>query len=171
MNYKKLKEFNPTVYNTLVNTYGQRIELVEHPTKGDDYPIIAICHELELAEATEFFDTDDMLASHKEYEPIFKNGKLIYGADWQCTDPDNKQYGLQLREGVYLFKEKNHFHEINDEGEWIEIEINLAGYSDESREEIASTYYGSLNELKEQNGDSWEWILAECIFEQESGLY
>jgi hypothetical protein len=171
MNYKKLKELNPTVYDTLVNTYGQRIELVEHPTKGDEYPVIAICHELELAEATDFFDTDDMLASHKEYEPIFKNDKLIYGADWTLTDPDNDQYGLELREGVYLFKEKNHFHEINDEGEWIEIQVNLKDYSEEKREEIASMYYGSLDELKSHYGDNWEWILAECIFEQESGLY
>ncbi len=58
-----------------------------------------------------------------------------------------------------------------DKGEFIEIYVNLDNYTLGEIEEVADTYYGSLDELKEECGDAWEWILAECIFEQESGLY
>lgn len=90
---------------------------------------------------------------------------------WVCTDPDNNQYGRKLHDGHYEFKEKNHFHDINDEGEWITIDILLPMYTEEQIEKHISAYYDSLNHLKEQCGDDWEWIVAECIFEQESGLY
>lgn len=79
MNYEKLTKENPTVYTTMVNSIGQEIELVEHPFKGDESPIIAVCHELKLASYTDFFDTDDMLADHKEYEPLFIDGKFQHG--------------------------------------------------------------------------------------------
>lgn len=91
--------------------------------------------------------------------------------EWQCTDPDNEQYGRQIRTDVYEFKEKNRGLIDYEEDEFIQILIDLDDYSSDYAEEIAETYYGSLDELKEQCGDSWEWVLAECIFEQESGLY
>jgi hypothetical protein len=91
--------------------------------------------------------------------------------NWICTDPDNKQYGRKIAEGIYEFKERNPFHEFNDEGEEIEITINLSHYSEEEIENHISAYYSSLNELKEIYGEDSEWIIAECIFEQESGLY
>jgi hypothetical protein len=34
-----------------------------------------------------------------------------------------------------------------------------------------SGYYNSLEELKSIYGDDSNWVIAECIFEQESGLY
>jgi len=79
LNYKKLMEHNPTVYDTITNSLGQEIDLAEHPLKGDLAPVICICHELELADYSTFFDTDDMLAEHKEYEPNFQDGKLFIG--------------------------------------------------------------------------------------------
>lgn len=79
LNYSKLIENNPTVYDTMINSLGQTIELVEHPFKGEDAPIIAVCHELQLACYTDFYDTDDMLADHKEYEPVFIDGVLYHG--------------------------------------------------------------------------------------------
>jgi hypothetical protein len=79
LNYEKLMEAEPTVLGTMVNSLGQKIEFVEHPYKGDEYPVIAVCKELELASDTDFFDLDDMLADHKEYEPTFQNGKLYIG--------------------------------------------------------------------------------------------
>ena len=91
--------------------------------------------------------------------------------EWQCTDPDNEQYGRQVSTNVYEFKEKNKGLIDYEEDEFIQILIDLDDYSSNDAEDIAETYYGSLDELKEQCGDSWEWILAECIFEQESGLY
>ena len=78
--YTKLVENNPTIYATIVNDKGQEIELVEHPFKGDEYPVICICHELKLASASDFFDCYDMLQLHKEYQPYFTNsGSLEYG--------------------------------------------------------------------------------------------
>ena len=91
--------------------------------------------------------------------------------EWQCTDPDNEQYGRQISTNVYEFKEKNRGLTDYEEHEFIQILIDLDDYSSDYAEDIAETYYGSLDELKEQCGDAWEWILAECIFEQESGLY
>ena len=80
MNYQKLISLNPTVYGTMINSQKQEITFVEHPTRGDEYPVIAVCHELKLAAATDFFELDDMTAEHGEYEPWFdKDGELVIG--------------------------------------------------------------------------------------------
>ena len=91
--------------------------------------------------------------------------------DWVCTDLDNEQYGRQLSETRFEFKEKNRGLLDYDEDEIIEFGVDLSDYSEKEIDDVARTYYGSLDELKEQCGDSWQWILAECIFEQENGLY
>jgi hypothetical protein len=70
MNYSKLIQLNPTTYGV--------IEFVEHPLKGDEAPVICVCHDLNLAMESEFWDLEDMMASHKEYEPYFENGHLLY---------------------------------------------------------------------------------------------
>lgn len=79
LNYDKLMSYNPTVYDTFVNSLGQTIEFVEHPLKGDETYVICVCHELKLAEYSTFMETDDMMQEHKEYEPTFVNGKLLIG--------------------------------------------------------------------------------------------
>lgn len=114
--------------------------------------------------------------------------------EWKCTDPDNLQYG-RLNRGTPEFKEfdRNTFHELaakmkantdlkkheafvnefllKHETYWIQKTIPHGFYKDEFIEEVASTYYKDLTDLKETCGDNWEFILAECIFEQVSGLY
>jgi hypothetical protein len=79
INYKKLIANTPTKYGEMVNSIGQKIEFVEHPTRGDEHPVIAVCHELELAASTDFYELDDMTADHKEYEPSFQNNKFFIG--------------------------------------------------------------------------------------------
>ena len=80
MNYSKLIDLNPTSFGVITNSKGQQIEFVEHPRLGDEFPIICVCHELKLAESSDFFDLDDMTADHKEYEPWFnENNKLEFG--------------------------------------------------------------------------------------------
>jgi hypothetical protein len=80
MNYQKLMPFNPTSYGKIVNSKNQEIEFYEHPIYGDEYPIIAVCHALGKAEVTDFFEIDDMVEPHKEYEPWFdESGELNYG--------------------------------------------------------------------------------------------
>jgi hypothetical protein len=76
INYEKLMSHNPTVYGEMTNSKGQQIVFVEHPILGDETEVIAVCHELKLADYTTFFELDDMMADHGEYEPVFINGKL-----------------------------------------------------------------------------------------------
>ena len=78
MNYEKLVEYSPTEYGRLTNRLGQEIIFVEHPFKGDEHPVIAVCHTLEIAKTTEFFDVNDMMAV-EDYEPFFIGGELQYG--------------------------------------------------------------------------------------------
>ena len=63
----------------MVNSFGQTIEFFEHPLKGDEAEVLCVCHELELADYSGFFDTEDMEAEHGEYEPSFDNGILVIG--------------------------------------------------------------------------------------------
>lgn len=79
MNYEKLMSRKPTSYGTMINTQGQTIEFFEHPLFGDEFPVIIVCHELGLADHTDFMDIDDMIEDHKEYEPSFIDGKLYIG--------------------------------------------------------------------------------------------
>jgi hypothetical protein len=79
LNFDKLMSFNPTEYGKMTNSIGQEITFVEHPTKGDESPVICVCKELKLADYSTFYELDDMLADHKEYEPTFVNGKLLIG--------------------------------------------------------------------------------------------
>lgn len=110
--------------------------------------------------------------------------------DWVCTDPDNQQYGRKLYTGAYEFKEWDHNTHVlanvdigsdkdlkwkkenfDNDDFWIRETILLMDYTDAQIEEYISGYYDSLEHLEETCGESWEWIVAECIFEVESGLY
>ncbi len=85
MDYAKLMSRNPTNLGTHTNRWGQVIEFYEHPINGDCDPIICVCHNLQLAEYSTFFETDDMIADHKEYEPNFRDGVLWIG-DMKAKD-------------------------------------------------------------------------------------
>lgn len=79
LNYKKLMDLNPTIYDAMVNSLGQEIVFVEHPTKGDEAEVICVCHELELASYSTFFDLDDMMNPSGDYEPSFQDGEFCIG--------------------------------------------------------------------------------------------
>ena len=79
LSYQKLMSWKPTEYGRMVNSYGQEIVFVEHPIHGDEHPVICVCHALELASASTFYELDDMMADHKEYEPNFYDGKFYIG--------------------------------------------------------------------------------------------
>jgi hypothetical protein len=79
MNYQKLMAHKPFSYGKMINDKGQEIEFVEHPIYGDESDVICVCHELELAGYSGFFETDDMTAEHGEYQPHFENGELRIG--------------------------------------------------------------------------------------------
>lgn len=119
--------------------------------------------------------------------------------EWKCTDPDNFQY-MRLNRGTPEFREfkrdecpelfetmkkapqhkvdnfiKEQFEELEKENHynflWYQSKITLSMYKENYINEVASTYYKDLNDLKKIYGKDWEIILAECIFEQETGLY
>jgi len=79
---------------------------------------------------------------------------------WTCTDEDNQQYGRQLSERIFEFKERG----------YTDI-IKLDDYNLKEINNIISSYYLSIEELKKEYKENSDWIIAECIFEQESGLY
>jgi len=72
LNYTKLMGHNPTVYDTVINREGQEMQLVEHPTKGDEYPVIIVYHEKKVAYCSDFWDTDDLMGG-EDYEPVYKD--------------------------------------------------------------------------------------------------
>ena len=72
---------------------------------------------------------------------------------WICTDGDNQQYGRKLTETIYEFKEGN-----------VTSVIDLDDYTSEQMKEYYEPYGFP-------DGSLTNWIIAECIFEQTSGLY
>lgn len=74
-------DWNPTELGKLKNSKGQEIIFYEHPIHGDDTFVICVCHKLELAEYSDFFETDDMMAEHKEYEPWFDESERLQIGD------------------------------------------------------------------------------------------
>ena len=80
LNFKKLNDFGPTIYNEMVNAKGQKVLFVEHPTHGDEYPVIVMFPDLELAFCSDFFETDDMMGETESYQPwVNENNELMYG--------------------------------------------------------------------------------------------
>lgn len=80
INYSKLMSHNPTSFGVMMNDKGQKIEFFEHPILGDESDIICVCHELQLADYSGFWDTQDMTAEHGEYQPWFnEEGQLHMG--------------------------------------------------------------------------------------------
>jgi hypothetical protein len=82
MNYEKLISAKPSKLGEIKNNLGQLIEFYEHPTRGDEYPVIAVCHNLQLAASTDFFEIDDMTASYEDYRPMFVEGELRMGYEF-----------------------------------------------------------------------------------------
>lgn len=93
--------------------------------------------------------------------------------EWICTDPDNEQYGRQISERIFEFKERSKglYEDGYEEGEFIEMTINLDHYTQEEVNNHISAYYEDLNEIFNIYGEDANWIIAECIFEQESENY
>lgn len=79
ISYTKLMNLNPTILGQFTNALGQSITFIEHPVAGDEFPVICVCHELQLAEASDFYEIDDMIAEHGEYAPSFRDGMLYIG--------------------------------------------------------------------------------------------
>jgi hypothetical protein len=82
MNYQKLMNLNPTKYGEIINKKNQLIEFYEHPIYGGDSEVVAVCHALQIAANTDFYELDDMTAPHEDYRPFFIDGALRYGYEF-----------------------------------------------------------------------------------------
>jgi hypothetical protein len=91
--------------------------------------------------------------------------------EWKYTDFDNEQYGRQISKNVYEFKERNRGLLDYEEDEFIQMTIDLDDYSSDYVNDCISSYYSGIDKVKEIYGEDSDWVIAECIFEQESGLY
>jgi len=82
MNYEKLMKHEPTKLGQITNNLNQLIEFYEHPLRGDEFPVIAVCHDMKLADLTDFYELDDMTATEEDYRPMFVNGALRMGYEF-----------------------------------------------------------------------------------------
>lgn len=100
---------------------------------------------------------------------------------WICTDLDIPQFGRQLSDDEFEFKEfrwdspkpfKSLIDLLNDKIYWVQMTIDLRKYTGEQILYYIQPYgYESIEQMKAWNNDDIDWLVAECIFEQESGLY
>ena len=74
IDYKKLMEQNPTLLDTLFkNQLDQEVKFFEHPTKGDESPVIAVINE--VAVLTDFYDTSDFY-HNSDYNPVLVENEI-----------------------------------------------------------------------------------------------
>ncbi len=82
MNYKNLMALNPTEHDRMINSQGQLVIFYAHPIQGDDWPVIVAFPDQKKSFSSNFHDTDDMITSRRENEPILDDeGLLRYGAE------------------------------------------------------------------------------------------
>jgi|NOAtaT_6_FD_contig_21_9311423_length_885_multi_11_in_0_out_0_2 hypothetical protein len=71
LNYDNLMAQNPTKYGQMTNSKGQSMTFFEHPTFGEEYPVIVVFTKERKAFCSDFFDTSDMWKG-SDYEPVLK---------------------------------------------------------------------------------------------------
>ena len=91
LNYEKLMACNPFEIDEIINARDQKVTFIEHPSGGDLSQVIAVFKGLKLAFETDFFETDDMMASHGEYTPAYMHGECK--SQWEFDLCGNKLVG------------------------------------------------------------------------------
>jgi hypothetical protein len=81
LNFTALTKLNPTVYEEFINSLGQTVQLIEHPIKGDEYPVIAIFPDLQLAYCTDFYECEEISEVGGEYEVVIIANEFFHGAN------------------------------------------------------------------------------------------
>jgi hypothetical protein len=77
LNFKKIMvDNNPTQLGYIFNQLGQLILFFEHPTLGDDYPVLCLMPDANIY-ATEFFDMGDFYEG-SDYLPVLHQGAAMY---------------------------------------------------------------------------------------------
>lgn len=88
-----------------------------------------------------------------------------------ATDVDNQQIGIKIDEDTWLYSQQNKFfyswetdNDIDVENYTTEI-VRMSDFTSLQIEEVASSFYQNLEDLKKSSGDSWKQIVLECAFE------
>ena len=111
---------------------------------------------------------------------------------WICTDPDNFQFCKEVSYLEFTYKEFDQLsydlskhisssfldNDVTDfltkcwniPSYWIEMDINVNDYSDEQKSDCVSGYY-TKQEFEDMLKNREYQLIAECIFEIESGQY
>ena len=108
-----------------------------------------------------------------------------FGEGFTCTDADNFQFGKEISDNKFRFVEINrgtlydifrsnnlqeidHF-ELIENADWFDEVIDLDNYTELDISTIIKGYYDSVEVMKEIYGEPfYKFIIAECIFEQET---
>jgi len=89
---------------------------------------------------------------------------IVYPTRWTLTDGDTNQWGRQLDEKIFEFREDGKEKTV----------INLSEYSEQEQENCINSYgytlYRSskakhLKNIHKLYGKQANWIIAECLFE------
>ena len=89
-----------------------------------------------------------------------------FNTEWKCTDPDTKQYGRQLTDVLFEFKEEGK----EQRG------IDLSGLKNKEIEDCINSYGYTLGHnqkrayllnIYELYGKSANWIIAERLYESD----
>lgn len=174
----KYKTKHTSAYNfeDIINVYGQGIESINGKIteihwgftkpfmneKGDFFAL----HEVDMKQLCTAIDKISL--------------DSYFG--WSLTDGSLGQFGIQLSENKFQFREfnRNNFDLpkdgnvlkfFNQPKYWIDEIIDLKNYTESEIEDHISGYYDSVEAMKTELGKDLNWIIAECIFEVESELY
>ena len=87
---------------------------------------------------------------------------------WYCTDKDCLQYCKENSDGTFEFIEKVALNTYDGNTCYIvkKALIDIRDYTAKEIEAYISSYYDSLDQLKENYGKHSNEIIAECIFEE-----
>lgn len=78
-----------------------------------------------------------------------------------CTDFDTCQFCIEVSEDKFIYSQNEGGDDRFRTGT-----ISLSDIGEDDIENVVSSYYGSLEQLKEANGSRWKQILIECAFEE-----
>lgn len=79
LNYTKLMANDASVLGEKTNYLNQKVVFLEHPSYGDEYPVIVAFPEHGVAFNSEFYDIEDM-DGIEDYDPIYDKfkDKLVF---------------------------------------------------------------------------------------------
>lgn len=80
IDFDKLMAHDPMEYDRMINIHGQEVVFYEHPTLGDESPVIAAFPKEGIAVVTEFWEQDDMMNPESDYalELDTKSGIVLH---------------------------------------------------------------------------------------------